>query len=90
MATRRKRRTWSRVALDWLPFVSILAAYAVLHQLADPLTAKAHVRAPAGFDEWVFGGTAPTVSAPARRCGTPATPTGTTTRPGSCTSATSS
>ena len=62
MAIRRKRRTWSRVARDWLPFVSILAAYRILHRWSDPLTAKAHVEPQRGFDERLFRGTVPTVS----------------------------
>ena len=39
----------------------IVAAYAVLHELADNLEPGAHVEPQLGFDEWVFGGVAPTV-----------------------------
>ena len=38
-----------------------MAAYAVLHELADKLEPGAHVQPQLGFDEWVFGGVAPTV-----------------------------
>ena len=33
----------------------------MLHELADTLERGAHVQPQLGFDEWVFGGTAPTV-----------------------------
>jgi PAP2 superfamily len=46
---------------DWFPVALIVVAYLVLHQLADSLTPGAHVQPQLGFDEWVFGGTAPTV-----------------------------
>jgi PAP2 superfamily len=54
-------RTWARGVRDWFPIVLILVAYLVLHQLATTLTAGAHVQPQLGFDEWAFGGTAPTV-----------------------------
>lgn len=62
MRRRRKQRSWSRLARDWLPFVSIFAAYRVLHHWSEPLTAKAHVEPQRGFDERLFRGTVPTVS----------------------------
>ena len=62
MRRRRRRRSWSRVAFDWLPFVSIVAAYRVLHRWSEPLTAKAHVEPQRGFDERLFRGTVPTVA----------------------------
>jgi hypothetical protein len=45
-----------------LPFVSVVAAYRVLHRWSEPLTAKAHVEPQRGFDERLFRGTVPTVS----------------------------
>jgi len=54
-------RGWERAARDWFPIALILVAYLVLHQLATTLTPVAHVQPQLGFDEWVFGGTAPTV-----------------------------
>src|SRR4029077_18259947 len=39
----------------------IVAAYGVLHALADTMAPGAHVQPQLGFDEWVFGGVAPTV-----------------------------
>jgi hypothetical protein len=59
---RRERRSWWRVLRDWLPFVSLVAAYRILNRWSEPLTAKAHVEPQRGFDERLFGGTAPTVS----------------------------
>jgi PAP2 superfamily len=61
MDTAARPRTWSRAVLDWLPVVAIIAAYAVLHALADVLSPIAHVEPQLGFDEWLFGGVAPTV-----------------------------
>ncbi len=46
---------------DWLPILSLLVAYLVLHSLASTLTPGAHAEPQLGFDEWVFGGIAPTV-----------------------------
>jgi hypothetical protein len=61
MATGASDRGWVRVALDWLPFAAILVAYAVLHELSDRLAPGAHVQPQLGVDEWLFGGTAPTI-----------------------------
>ncbi len=61
MGTGIRGRTWGKVARDWLPFVAILVAYAVLHELAEPLERGAHVQPQLGVDQWLFGGTAPTV-----------------------------
>jgi hypothetical protein len=46
---------------DWFPVALIVVAYLVLHGLASTLTPGAHVQPQLGFDERVFGGTAPTV-----------------------------
>jgi hypothetical protein len=46
---------------DWLPIVAILLAYLVLHELGKTLEKVAHVDPQLGFDEWIGGGTAPTV-----------------------------
>ncbi len=54
-------RDWVRGLRDWLPVVAILVAYLVLHELATTLQPGAHVQPQLGFDEWLFGGTAPTV-----------------------------
>lgn len=54
-------RGWQRGLADWFPVALILVAYLALHELATPLTAGAHVQPQLGFDEFVFGGTAPTV-----------------------------
>lgn len=55
------RRDFRRGVRDWLPIVGILLAYLVLHELATTLEPGAHVQPQLGFDEWLFGGTAPTV-----------------------------
>lgn len=56
-----KERSWVGAMRDWLPFLAIGVAYAVLHELAEPLERAAHVQPQLGFDEWLFAGTAPTV-----------------------------
>jgi len=61
MRRRRKRRSWSRVARDWLPLVSMIAAYRMLHRWSEPLSKKAHVEPQRGFDSLVFRGTVPSV-----------------------------
>jgi hypothetical protein len=55
------QRGWTRGVLDWLPVALILLSYLVLHELASTLTPGAHVQPQLGFDEWVFGGSTPTV-----------------------------
>jgi PAP2 superfamily protein len=54
-------RSWGRGLRDWAPIALILVAYLLLHELATTLAPIAHVQPQLGFDEWVFGGTAPTV-----------------------------
>ncbi|MFI5053480.1 MAG: phosphatase PAP2 family protein [Acidimicrobiia bacterium] len=54
-------RSWAQGVRDWTPVALILVAYLMLHQLAPSLTPGAHVQPQLGFDEWLFGGTAPTV-----------------------------
>jgi hypothetical protein len=54
-------RTLLRGIRDWRPLGAILLAYVILHALGDNLTPLAHVEPQLGFDEWVFGGVAPTV-----------------------------
>jgi hypothetical protein len=66
MTTGTAPRTWSQrgwqgTVADWFPVALIVVAYLVLHSLASALTPGAHVQPQLGFDEWVFGGTAPTV-----------------------------
>jgi hypothetical protein len=53
-------RTFRRFALDWWPILLILVAYAVLHEIGDTMTDRAHVDPQLWFDERVFG-TVPTV-----------------------------
>jgi len=60
-ALRAQPRSWRLVVRDWWPIVFLLVAYLLLHELADDLSAGAHVHPQLGFDENLFGGTAPTV-----------------------------
>ncbi|MCW2786754.1 MAG: phosphoesterase PA-phosphatase related protein, partial [Marmoricola sp.] len=55
-------RAWRRaVVKDWLPFLVALFAYDLLRGLAKGSIHRAHVLPQLRFDEWLFGGTAPTV-----------------------------
>ena len=54
-------RTLRRFALDWWPILLIFVAYAVLHELAEPMVRRAHVDPQLAFDEFVFG-VVPTVT----------------------------
>jgi hypothetical protein len=55
------RRDFVRGVRDWLPIVGILVAYLVLHELGTTLEKVAHVDPQMAFDEWIGGGTSPTV-----------------------------
>ena len=61
MEPRPASRSWAQGVRDWFPVTLILVAYLALHRLAATLTPGAHVQPQLGFDEWLFGGTAPTV-----------------------------
>jgi hypothetical protein len=61
MDTRTTPRTWRRFVVDWWPIALIGVAYLVLHELTSTLLPHAHVDPQLAFDEFVFGGTAPTV-----------------------------
>lgn len=54
-------RSFRQVLLDWLPFTAVLMAYDYTRGLADGLGIATHVIAPVHADEWLFGGTLPTV-----------------------------
>ena len=83
-------RTWSACASSTgCRSSSIIAAYAVLHELADTLAPGAHVEPQLGFDEWRLRRHRADGRGSSASCGTRAIRTGTTTRRGSCTSATS-
>jgi hypothetical protein len=55
------RRDIVRGVRDWLPVVAILAVYLILHELGETLEKVAHVDPQLAFDNWLGGGTAPTV-----------------------------
>jgi hypothetical protein len=50
-----------RALFDWLPLLVILTAYDLVRANADSLIARAHLEPMIAFDEFVGGGTAPTV-----------------------------
>lgn len=54
-------RAFGRILVDWLPFTGILIAYDFTRGLADGLGMPLHITEPIHFDEWLFGGTLPTV-----------------------------
>ncbi len=55
-------RVWLRgVVVDWVPVFGVLFLYDFLRGFADDLAASAHVWPQLRADEWLFGGTVPTV-----------------------------
>ncbi len=52
---------WKRVVIDWLPFYLVLTAYDMLRGAAGKLLMP-HAIPQIRIDEWLFGGTAPTVT----------------------------
>lgn len=59
--TQAPRRTVGLFVRDWWPIAFLVVGYLVLHEFADGLSRAAHVQPQLGFDENLFGGTAPTV-----------------------------
>lgn len=60
-ALRAQPRTVLLAVRDWWPLALLLAAYLLLHEVADDLVRAAHVQPQLGFDENLFGGISPTV-----------------------------
>ncbi len=54
------RRLLPRILLEWSPFIGFLLVYDLLRGVADSVFG-AHVYPQLHFDEWLFGGTVPTV-----------------------------
>jgi len=54
------RRLLPRLVLEWSPFIGFLLAYDLLRGVADSLF-EAHVYPQLRVDEWLFGGSVPTV-----------------------------
>ena len=52
---------WRRVVIDWFPFYALLAAYDMLRGAVGEVF-EPHVIPQIRVDEWLFGGTAPTVT----------------------------
>ena len=53
---------WLRgIVVDWVPVFGVLFVYDLLRGYADDLSASAHVFPQMHADEWLFGGTTPTV-----------------------------
>jgi hypothetical protein len=65
------RREHLRFLTDWWRPVLLLVVYWLGRGLADELGLAVHVTEPIRFDEWVAGGTAPTVALQHAWCGTP-------------------
>jgi hypothetical protein len=59
--TSRSESTWKRVVVDWLPFYLLLTLYDMLRGFAGKWLTP-HALPQIHIDEWLFGGTAPTVS----------------------------
>ena len=59
--TTASEATWKRVVIDWLPFYLLLTLYDVLRGTAGKWLMP-HVIPQIRIDEWLFGGTAPTVT----------------------------
>jgi PAP2 superfamily len=61
-ATIRHPARWARgMIIDWLPLVAVLITYDYLRGAADTLGFPLHMWSLIHFDEWLFGGTVPTV-----------------------------
>ncbi|MGH9025035.1 MAG: phosphatase PAP2 family protein [Acidimicrobiia bacterium] len=61
-ATIRHPARWARgMIIDWLPLVAVLITYDYLRGAADGLGFQLHMWSLIHFDEWLFGGTVPTV-----------------------------
>ncbi len=55
-------QVWLRgIVVDWIPVFGVLFTYDLLRGYADNLSATAHVFPQMRADEWLFGGTTPTV-----------------------------
>jgi membrane-associated phospholipid phosphatase len=72
----RPPREHLRFVADWWRPVLLLAVYWLCRGLADELGLPVHVDEPIRFDEWIGGGTAPTVTLQDEWCGTPCTADG--------------
>lgn len=60
---------------DWWKPLLLLVTYWLLRGLADEIGVPVHVTMPIRFDEWLFGGTVPTVRLQEAWCGEPCTKT---------------
>jgi len=52
---------WRRVVIDWIPFYALLAGYDMLRGSAGNWFTP-HITPQVRVDEWIFGGTAPTIT----------------------------
>jgi hypothetical protein len=57
----RERWMFPRALLDWLPFSAAMICYDLSRWLADRLGPPVRVEWPAQADQWLFGGTVPTM-----------------------------
>ena len=82
-------RSWRLAVRDWFPSSCCSWSTSLLHELAADLSPGAHVQPQLGFDEWLFGGTAPTVRLQGCAVATRGRSLVRLRSPGSCTSVTS-
>jgi len=64
-------RRWRRFWRDWWVPLLLLAVYWLVRGLADEIGIAPHYSMPVRFDEWLFGGTTPTVWLQQQWCGEP-------------------
>jgi membrane-associated phospholipid phosphatase len=55
-------RGWARVLRDFLPLIVVLYLYDIVRGLADGLVGRVFTYPQLRVDEWLFGGTAPTIT----------------------------
>ena len=57
----RNPRPWARFLMDWMPLFVILVSYDLIRAQADSLIPRAHLEPQRSIDEFIGGGTAPSV-----------------------------
>jgi membrane-associated phospholipid phosphatase len=57
----RNPRPWARFVMDWMPLFVILVSYDLIRAQADSLIPRAHLEPQRSIDEFIGGGTAPSV-----------------------------
>jgi membrane-associated phospholipid phosphatase len=57
----RNPHPWARFVMDWMPLFVILVSYDVIRAQADSLIPRAHLEPQRTIDQWIGGGTVPSV-----------------------------